>query len=67
MHTAMTFDGSKIRSEWMLTNPGSREEKFEPWIYFDDEGKKEKREKMNSYNMQRLPAEKYPLKEGASI
>lgn len=67
VHIAMSFKGSDthtpMRSEWVLINPGAKEEKFQPWISFA-EGAGQKRELLNSYNMQRLPTENYPLKEG---
>jgi hypothetical protein len=61
MHTAMTFEGSQLRSEWILANPGAKEEKFEPWVL---DGAAGTREQMNSYNMLRLPPEDVPSKEG---
>jgi hypothetical protein len=59
VHTAMFFDND-MRAEWLLSNPGAKEEKIEPWL-FDGVGR---REKLNSYNMQRLPGEPLPSKEG---
>lgn len=86
VHTAMSFEeqsnGDGVRCEWVLTNPGAKEEKFEPWISFAQDAAAvtiaaaaaassssatqavRTRQPLNSYNMQRLPAESYPLKEG---
>ena len=90
VHTAMSFEeehgggeggsSSAVRSEWVLLNPGGREEKFEPWISFVQDAaavpaaaststsltstSSRTRQPLNSYNMQRLPAESWPLKEG---
>lgn len=60
VHTAMQFS-NQLRTEWVVTNPGANEEKVEPWLY---DGVANKREKLNSYNMQRLPHEPYNTKEG---
>lgn len=72
VHTSMIFKPQEgktqtLQSEWLLTNPGAREEKFEPWlgeVSANSGTGAVVREKMNSYNMQCLPAEGCDLKTG---